>query len=347
MTAILERIDRFQQRHAWLGFPFAVFRRFSEDRAGNLAALIAYYAFFSIFPLLLALVTILGYVLGGNESLRQQVLSSALKNFPLLKPQDIGSLSGNAFALVVGLLLALWSGLSVANTAQQAFNTVHDVAKVDFPGFVPRLVRSLELIGIVGGGLVVTTLLQGALSGAATYGLDLGVGVVVLGAVVGVILNTIVFVYAFRRLTVRELGWSDVFPGAVITAVAWFVLQKVGTSLLNNKVNGAQGTYGTFAVVIGLLFWFYLLAQITLYCAEINVVRIGRLWPRGLKSMSSQATTDADRRAYESYPQRERQSHGAEVDVRVGTDPGTDSPTDPSDLPGAVPDPQAPPTPGG
>lgn len=342
MASILDRADEYQQRHVWLGFPFAVFRRFTEDKAGDQAALIAYYAFFSIFPLLLALVTVLGYVLGGNPSLRKQVLSSALKNFPLLKPGDVGSLSGNAFALVVGLLLATWSGLSVANHAQQAFNTVHGVAKVDYPGFLPRLLRSLELVVVVGAGLITTTLLQGVLSGADVYGLELGIGLAILGVLVGIALNAALFTYAFRRLTVREVRWLDVVPGAVIAAIAWFALQRAGTSLLNNKVNGAKSTYGTFAVVIGLLFWFYLLAQITLYCAEINVVRLEKLYPRGLRSMASRATTDADRRAYESYPQRERQSRDAEVDVQVDT--RTQGPLLPpvEDLPAAQREPRGP-----
>lgn len=323
-TGWLARLDTYQQQHRWLAFPFAVFRKFGDDQAGNLAALIAYYAFFSIFPLLLALTTVLGYVLAGNPALEQKVFSSALGQFPIIgQHSSTQPLTGNPVALVIGLVLAIWSGLGVAQVAQQAFNTVYGVPRAEWPTFVQQLLRSLELVFVGGIGLIITTLLQGVISGANVYGLTLGPASAVVGAVIGVVLNTILFTYLFRRLTVRAPGWREVIVGAVIAAVAWFVLQKIGTSLVNNKISGVQGTYGTFAVVIGLLFWFFLLSQITLYCAEINVVRSRRLWPRGLSSLTeARATTAADHAAYQEYPQRERQVHNMRVETYV-TSEGT------------------------
>lgn len=326
----LARADSYQQQHRWLSFPFAVFRKFSDDQAGSLAALIAYYAFFSIFPLLLALTTILGYVLAGNPALEQRVFSSALGQFPIIgQHSPTQPLTGNPVALVIGLVLALWSGLAVAQMAQQAFNTVYGVPRAEWPTFVQSLLRSLELVAVGGIGLIITTLLQGAVSSADLYGLRLGPTSAVIGGVIGVALNTALFTYLFRRLTIRSPGWREVFVGAALAAVAWFVLQKVGTSLVNSKVSGAQGTYGTFAVVIGLLFWFYLLSQITLYCAEVNVVRTRRLWPRSLRSMTElQATTAADRAAYEAYPHLERQVHNLRVDTQVVTSDQSPPPED-------------------
>ncbi len=321
MAAILDRIDRFQQRHAWAGFGFAVYKKFGDDQAGNLAALISYYAFFSIFPLLLALVTVLGYVLAGNPSLEHQVFSSALGSFPIIgQNNQLHPLTGNPFALVVGVVLAIWSGLGVANQAQTAFNEVWNIPRTERPGFLPRIRRSGELVVVVGGGLILSTLVQGALSGSSIYGLNLGIGVVILGGVVGVALDTGLLLLAFRRGTALELSWRSVLPGAVVGGVGIFVLQKVGTGLVNQRVSGAQSTYGTFAVVIGLLGWFFLLSQLTLYCAEINVVAARRLWPRGLRTLTGVATTDADRRAYLAYPQQERQVHNTEVQVTM-TDP--------------------------
>lgn len=171
---------------------------------------------------------------------------------------------------------------------------------------------------MAGGGLTLTTLLQGVLTGADLYGLRLGVSGAVIGGVVGVALNALLFTYLFRRVTVRDVGGRDVIVGAAMAAVAWFVLQQVGTSLVNQKVAGARGTYGTFAVVIGLLFWFALLAQITLFCAELNVVLARRLWPRSLASLVlAESRTKADEEAYRTYPQLERQVHNMDVDARV------------------------------
>jgi YihY family inner membrane protein len=318
MAGKLDVIDRFQQRHAALGVPFAVYKKFGDDRAGNLAALIAYYAFFSIFPLLLALVTILGYVLAGHPDLEKQVFNSALGNFPIIGKQGtFKPLTGSIPALVIGLALAIWSGLAVAQTAQTAFNTLYHVPLVNKPGFVPRLLRSIQVVLIVGVGLIFTTLLQGIVSGSGSYGLDLSTGLTIAGAILGIVLNTFLLALTFRRLTVADVSWREALPGAVVAAIGWFILQKVGTYLVNSKVNGAQGTYGTFAFVIGLLGFFYLLAQITLYCAEINVVLSERLWPRGLQSMKRIATTEADARAYRLYPQRERQAKNMRIDITV------------------------------
>src|SRR5699024_9844068 len=86
-----------------------------------------------------------------------------------------------------------------------------------------------------------------------------------------------------------------------------------GTGLVNDKVQGAVGTYGTFALVIGLISWFYLLALVTMVCAEINVVRSQRLWPRGLSALNRRASTRADVRAYRLYPRRENQAHNVGV----------------------------------
>ena len=69
----LQRIDAFQQRRKWLAFPFAVVKKFGDDRAGNLAALIAYYGFFSLFPLLLVMVSVLGFILRGHPDLQSRI----------------------------------------------------------------------------------------------------------------------------------------------------------------------------------------------------------------------------------------------------------------------------------
>src|SRR3954471_20786232 len=117
MGALLRRLDRAQKRRTWLAFPFAVLKKFGEDGAGNLAALIAYYAIFSIFPLMLAMSTILGFVLHGHPEWQTAVTNSALKNLPLVGTQRAPTLHGNVVALVIGLALALWSGLGVAKAS--------------------------------------------------------------------------------------------------------------------------------------------------------------------------------------------------------------------------------------
>jgi membrane protein len=83
MRRILGRVDRWQRRHALGGFPVAVFKKFSEDRASNLAALVAYYAFFSLFPLLLVFTTVVGFVLADDPQAQKDILDSTLQQIPL------------------------------------------------------------------------------------------------------------------------------------------------------------------------------------------------------------------------------------------------------------------------
>jgi uncharacterized BrkB/YihY/UPF0761 family membrane protein len=107
-------------------------------------------------------------------------------------------------------------------------------------------------------------------------------------------------------------------PGAAFAAVCWYALQLVGTALVTHELKGAGGTYGTFATVIGLLAFFHLQAQLTLYAAEINAVRLDRLWPRGLKTvLGNEPTTEADHRAYASYAERDRLAHPDKERIEV------------------------------
>ncbi|HMJ03283.1 MAG TPA: hypothetical protein VK506_10095, partial [Conexibacter sp.] len=77
-------LDRFQRRHGVLGFPLGVVKKFADDQAGHLAALMAYYGFFALFPLLLVLVTVLGWVLQGNRELYDEIVKGALGQFPVI-----------------------------------------------------------------------------------------------------------------------------------------------------------------------------------------------------------------------------------------------------------------------
>ena len=313
MQAFLRRVDAWQRRRSWSAFPFAVFRKFGEDQAGNLAALVAYYAIFSIFPLLLALSTILGFVLHGHPQWRTDVTNSALKNLPLVGNHQPPPLHGNLVALVIGLVLALWSGLGVAKTSQTALNTVYLVAHADRPSFLRSTLRALGLVVVGGLGLIVTTVLSGAVTSVTSIGgLQIGPGLRVVGVVLAITLNAGLFLVLFRWLTVRDVQWRDALPGAVISAVALQVLQLAASAFIAHKLKGASTTYGNFAAVIVLLSWFYLQAQVVLLAAEVNVVRQFRLWPRAL---TDPPATDADFRAYEAYAARERYQKGEEVDV--------------------------------
>jgi membrane protein len=314
----LARLDRYQQRHRWLGFPIAVGKKFGEDQAANLAALISYYAFFSFFPLLLVLVTTLGFVVAGSERVEDQVLGTVFAQFPGLGhtiAPSVQHLTGNGFGLAVGLVLALWAGLSVGNAAQDGFNTVWQVPIVDRPGLARRTVRSAGLLAVLGGNIVSTTVISALSSGAGSLGFGLGAGARLALLAGSLVINVVLFTVSFRLLTVRDVSTRAVLPGAVLAAVGWQILQWVGGYFITSRLQTASAAYGTFAIVIGLLTWFFLLGQLVLLAAELNVVRARKLWPRGLVDPP---VTDADRRVFQGHAAIQRFVPGTRVEVHFG-----------------------------
>jgi membrane protein len=312
----LYAVDDAQARIPVLAFPLAVVKKFGDDDAGNLAALIAYYGFFSIFPLLLALTTILGFVFQNNPDIRKSIMDSALQQFPVIGPQLANrSLSGSWFALAVGLLGATWAGLGVLGAAQNAFNAVWDVPRVDRPNLVVRTLKGLLMLAVAGAALFVSGYLSGIGQGRP------GVSLVQILSIAGsMAVNVVLFASAFRILTAADVSWRDVAPGAALAAVAWTILLLVGQWFVTSRIQGARDVYGTFAVVLGLLSWLYVASQITLFSAEVNVVLKKRLWPR---SMTTPPVRDADERSYarQAFEQERIPPENVQVDY---TDAGTD-----------------------
>ncbi|MDP8956570.1 MAG: YihY/virulence factor BrkB family protein [Actinomycetota bacterium] len=289
------RIDGFQQAHRWLAFPLAVMKKFGDDRAGNLAALIAYYGFFSLFPLLLVLVALLGLVLRNNPELRSDIIGSALAQFPIIGDQirqNLPALSGQGAGVAVGVgtATALWAGLGVMQATQNAFNDVWDIPMKERPNFIETRLRALIMLALLG------TFALGAtvLSGVGTWEGSVGAALRVVAFAGSLALNFVAFSVAYRVLTDRNLSWRDVFAGAAFAAVAWGALQAVGSFYVNHQLKQSTQVYGFFGFVLGLLAWIYLGAQIMLLGAEINVVKKRRLWPRGLMPPP---LTDTDKRA--------------------------------------------------
>jgi inner membrane protein YhjD len=310
----LKRVDGFQQRHAWLAFPIAVAKKFGDDRAGNLAALIAYYGFFSLFPLLLVLVGVLGLVLRGHPDLERSVIDSAIGQFPIIGDQirnNVKSVAGSNVTLGIGTLTALWAGLGVTQAAQNAMNEIWDVPIKDRPNFLIARLRGLIMLVVLGILVLASTLLSTMGTAEARFAGALRVA----GFAGSLALNLALYLVAFRVLTRKKLSWGDVFPGALIGAVLWTGLQAGGSYLMNHQVKHATAVYGFFGFVIGLLAWIYLGAQLTLYAAEVNVVRVRHLWPR---SLVSPPLDEADRQTLTAAAKVEERIPEESVDVSFG-----------------------------
>lgn len=324
---MVARLDSYQRRHTWLGFPLAVVYKFFDDQGNFLAAMITYYGFLSLFPLLLLLSTVLGFVLQGNAHLQSQVVTSALAQFPIIGDQiktNIHSVHGSGAALVVGILGTLYGGLGIAQAVQNAFNKIWAVPRNERPNPLMARLRSMLLLLVIGLGVLATTVLSALTTGASAYGANLGSGLRGAATGLSVVANVLLLMLAFRVATARNISTRDLRTGAITAALAWQVLQIIGTYYLSHKLRGATQVYGLFGIVLGLLAWIYLEALILLFCTEINVVRRDRLWPRALLTPVTDDVdlTPADKEAYASYAAAERFKGNEEVEVSFGKGDG-------------------------
>lgn len=287
---VVGAIGRTQRRHTAPAVAWATLKKFQQDRATRLAAMIAFWAFFSVFPLFLLLVSILGYVLPAST--KAEVLHHVAALFPMLDPSSVGGISGSAWTIVVGGVSALWSGLAVMRATEFAFNSVWKIPMDQRPKQVEQIRRALSALGTIGVGLVISTAISGFVTGK-DIGVNLGLVGHIVGYAVAAALDIGLFLVAFRMLTDRAVGLRDMLPGALLSGVVFWILQQLSSFIISRHLQSAQSTYGHFATVITILWWFYLQAVVTMLGAELNVVLHERLYPR---SLGSRPDTEADRR---------------------------------------------------
>jgi len=302
----LRAVDRFQQRWPALAVPVAIWSKFNDDQAGNLAALIAYYAFAALFPLLLVLVTVLDIVLGNDPALRDTLLNSALAQYPVIGQQiksHLGSVPASGVPLVIGLAFLVLGARGVAGAMQNAMYKVWGIGKEQRPGFPLSQLWAFALVLTVGIGFIVTTFLSGVAGGAGHL---LNGAVAHVGAVaISLVLNVGVFWLSFKIATAWQVPWRDLRTGSAIAAVCWQILQVAGGYVVSHQLHRASELYGIFGVVLGLLAWLFLQAEVTLYAAETDVVLARRLWPRSVLPAKTDQPSQKTQSPQESQPPQE------------------------------------------
>jgi YihY family inner membrane protein len=304
----LERLDHYQQGSRRLGFFAAVLKKFIDDQAGQLAALVAYYAFVSLFPLLLVFVTILGFVLEGDPGEQRRIVDGTLRQFPIISdPLKLHSLEGSAAALTIGLIVSVLAGLGIMSASQNAFNTIWSVPFKRRPNFLFMRLRGLAMLVLLGA-LAITSTVAAGFVGSSSH----GTVAVVAGVLVAFTFNIALFMCAFKLLTAADLSWRDLLPGVILASVFWQLLEHLGGFYVDHTLKRTEPLYGVFALVLGLLAWLYVGAQLTLFAAEVNVVRKQRLWPR---SFFSEQLLETDKRALQSSAEIEERVETEHVDV--------------------------------
>jgi YihY family inner membrane protein len=287
LERLARKLDNLQQRHRIVAILFAINKKFGDDKCGALAAQLTYYGFLTLFPLLLIVVTVLGIIAGGSSSIEHRILHSALAQIPVIGNND-GPLSfsrnihslrrDSGWSMAIGILGLLWGSLGSVQNGQYAMAQVWNVRMVDRPGFAPRTIRSLEALGVTAGALALSTALSSFVSLNSTSSWPLR-ALEVIGTL---IVNAALMMAIFRIMTPKVVRSSDLLLGAMVAAVAYTALQIVGALLVGHELRDMSQTYGVFAVVLGALWWIYLVVRVVLYAAEANVVVARRLWPRGI-----------------------------------------------------------------
>ncbi len=315
--SVTARLDRFQRSHPVAAFPLAVVYKFFEDSGFYLAAIITYYAFLALFPLLLLGTTILGLLLKDNVELQQEVLSSAAGQIPIIGQQllaDPQRIGGGVSGLVAGSIVALYGGLGFGMALQNAVNSVWAVPRNSRPNPFKARGRAVLLLAVVGLGVVAavgSALLANGLGGQGPW--------VTWGSALGsVVLNVAVLTLGFRIATATKVPRIDVLPGAVLAAVVWQALQIFGATYVKNVIQSASVSSGTFAVVLGLIAFIHLASLTLVLSAELNVVRARRLFPRALLTPLTDAVelTEGDQRVYRDLARAQRHKGFEQIDVK-------------------------------
>jgi YihY family inner membrane protein len=316
-------IDRWHERHPRASVPLAVVYKFFDDQGNLLAAMLTYYAFVAIFPLMLLGATILGLVLEDRPDLQDQLLDSALGQFPIIGDQ-LGrpdGLEGSPTTLVVGSLIALYGAVGLGQSIQHTQNLAWAVPRNSRPNpFFSRL-RSLGLLSIAGIGLLSVSIAAEVISAAEVFG-DLPGGIDWV-RLVNVLFVGSVFTLMFRFAGGRRQSLRRAAPGAFAVAVQWQLLQIAGAEYVERVLVGTSAMTQTFGLVLGLIGLIYIAAVMAVVGIEINVVLARKLYPRALLTLFTDRVrlTEADRRAYTGLARAQRLKGFQTVSVSFDASP--------------------------
>lgn len=301
LERLMAWLDAKQQKHRRYAFPYAVIKKYGDDESGHQAALITYYGFLSLFPLLIVATSVVDLISQHNAHLRANLLSNINKYFPIVGSQLQSSVHGNSktgVALIIGILVTLYGARGIADAVRSVLDHAWAVPRARRTGFPMSVIKSVSLLLGAGFGLLLTGFLTSIT--AAALGHTWYVNVLSLAINFGLLY--IIFMYVFLIGTSRRLSRKNLRMGAVTASLGLLILQFVGIFLIKHQLHNLQGLYGQFALVLAILFWIYLQAQVFTYAVEINVVHTYKLWPR---SLTGKKLTAADEKAYRLLAKKE------------------------------------------
>jgi YihY family inner membrane protein len=318
----LRKVDKFQQSHTATAFLYGVIKKYGDDNASTLVSNLAYTAFGSVFVLLLLLVTILGIVLAGHPTLEKQVLDSTFGRFPIIGTdlqKNIKAIHRNSvISLLIAVLGLIWGSLGLAQNGIFTMSQVWNLPGPERPNYFKRLARSLAFLLVLALGLATSTFLAATIP--AVHGGSMLLAVA--GGAASAIVNFALYLFAFDVLTPAKIPLRQLAPGAAVAGVGWTILQSLGGFVVGHYLKNESSVYGLFAIVLGLFAWIYLITELTVYAAELNVVLARHLWPRGLMQPP---LTEADRRSLAAQALQNARRPEQHVEVSFDGEPMTEA----------------------
>src|SRR5918912_1120428 len=321
-TTMGEKLKAFRQSRAG-----QLLKKVQDDRVPNLAVLLAWVTLNTLFPLVLGMLAISGFVLRDQQRLDQ--LSGAL--FSLAPGEaattlrDILSSTRDSAgaASIISILLLLFSGSNFFANMQMVFNLAYHVEDRNF--IVQRLLAIVMLLIVTALLLVSTTAYGlGNLIGSLPIAVPVGP---VLGRVVGwsvSILSAIVmFLLLYKILPNKPQAWGQTLPGALLATVLFFVILQVFPLYLALFGKGFQA-YAAFGVFLLLMFWVYLLGIVLVLGAELNAFleepgRSTALAETKAKAEKGQVATQPSGGAVETVASGSAAAGGQEANAPAGS----------------------------
>jgi len=303
-------VDDFQRRHAVVGLPLAVVYKYFDDQGPYLAAALTYYAFVSIFPLMLLGTSILGILLQGEPRWQETILDSALAQFPIIG-DELGrpeGLTGSGTGVVIGALVALYGCQGLGQAVQNTQHIAWSVPRNSRPNPFYARVKTLVLLVTAGLSVLTVSVLSTLVSTTDVLSQTLPTGVrYVLSSLIVVLVGAFLTLL-FRFAATGQHSFVRAAPGGFALAVMWQALQLLGAQYVEHVLVDTSAMTKTFGLVLGLVGFLWIGATMAVLAMEVNVVLARRLWPRALLTpfTDNVRLTDADRRAYALYAGMQR-----------------------------------------
>ncbi len=305
--ALIERVKSWHAARAW--------QRLNDTRGPLLAAGIAYFAFFSLFPAFALAAVVFGFVLRGRPDLLDAIgesLNDLLPGFVKTpaNPEGLIQLAAPetatlSWAGAVAFVTLLVGGLGWISSLRTGIRAVFGVAG-PVGNVVTEKLRDLGVLVLLGAGVLASAVLTSVASAAAQWvsalvGLEqVSWAVAMAGVLVSLVVDCLIMLVLLRVLSGVPLAWRDIRGGVLLGGVGLTVLKLLGAQLVARAT--ANPLFGSVVVVVGLLFWLDLIARLILLSAawaaesvdEALLVELGGQPLRGASGERGAAAAPSD-----------------------------------------------------